>query len=481
MQNTIVEQIKLLAAQYNVSQDKIAELLSEIIIRAYNKQIPDQIIDVKIDVESGKINSFKKLTVIENKSEGEYDDFIEIPLDEAKKYGSYNIGDTCEVPFEIFSFFKKNEIFTIMQVFKQKLIEINNVRVYEKWSPHVGELINSVIEKYDETKGFYIIDLDDGNMGFMSRSESIPGEVLKPGQRYKFYIKEVKEQSKGWPIILSRADAHFVQKLLELEIPEIATGEIKVEAIERIAGFKTKIVVSSENTNYDPASVVVGQKGSRVKVISDMLNGEKIEVIKYTPDQKQLLINACGANNLVGIKYIPAANENEQAYVTLVTTEKLLPVIIGKKGNNIKLISKLANCSIDINTVEEALKHKIDFEEINSLETINQMTNGASARRWQRSSSTMTSRPTGKIYVEDNFVGSSNLLEEISNSSMEELEKKYGLNLNVDIDAQQNQKTTNQDYGATIDDDDFEQMEYENDDLKNEFADEIAKIEKDDK
>lgn len=479
MSNPIIEHIKLLAQQYNVSQDKIAELLSEIITRAYNKQIPDQAINVRIDMESGKIVSEKVFKVIEDTDD--YDDFIEIPKSEANQYGSFSVGDECKVPFDILSFFKKNEILTIMQVFKQKLIEINNARVYEKWSPRLGDVINCMIEKYDHTKGFYIIDLDDGNFGFMSRNESIPGEDLKPGQRYKFYIKEVKEQSKGWPIILSRADAKFVQKLLEEEIPEIGSGEIVVEAIERIAGFKTKLAVSSANTSYDPASVVVGPKGFRVKTVSDLLNGEKIEVIKYTPDKKELLISACGINNLVGIKYVEAASENEQPYATLVTTEKLLPVIIGKKGNNIKLISKLVNCSIDINTVEEAKLHNIQYEQLNSPESLNNIqstTNVSSNRKWSTSSPKFESFKPNKPMVE--VISNQNILEEIANMSSEELAAKYDLNLNVDINAQQSQSTyNNYNDDNLVEDEDFEEPdEFENNDLADAFADEIAELEK---
>lgn len=482
MQNAIVESIKVIAQQYEVSQARIAEILADIITRAYNKQIPDQNITITIDVDSGTIKSVKNLTVIDDNVQ-DYDDLIEIPMSEAKQYGQYNIGDTCQVPFDIFSFFKKNEIATIMQVFKQKLIEINNVKVYDKWKPRLGELINCMVEKYDPTKQFYIIDLDDGNMGFMSKTESIPGENLIPGQRYQFYVKNVKEQSKGWPIILSRADANFVLKLLEIEVPEIAMGEIKVESIERIAGFKTKIIVSSEGTNYDPASIVVGQKGNRIKNISDQLNGEKVEVIKFIPDKKQLLINACGPNNLVGIQYVEPKSEDDQPYATLITTEKLLPVLIGRKGNNIKLISKLLNCGIDINTVEEAKTRNIQYETINSIESLNHNTfnsygNKASGKNW--SSNHPSSNAKGSSFKPE--FNNDNLLEDINSLSKEELEAKYGLQLNIDINAQQNQNTIHdQNDDIDVADETLLNMEFENNDLADAFADEIANIEKEEK
>ncbi len=471
--NPIIQELKNLASTYDVSQDKIAEILVEIIVRAYNKQIPDQVIDCKVNMENGKLEAHQHLKVISDDiKEGDYDDFVEIPLAEAKQYGKYNVGDECLKPFDIFSFFQKHEILTIMQVFRQKLLEINNQKVYVKWAPHVGELINCTVEKKDRTKGFYTVELGDGNIGFLSRAESIPGEELIPGQKYQFYIKEVKEQSKGWPIILSRADAKFVLKLLEIEVPEIASGEIKVDLIERIAGFKTKLAVSTDNPSYDPAAVVVGNRGSKIKVISDLLNGEKIEVTRYTPDKKELLLAACGTNNLVGINYAVGTAEGEQDYATLITTEKLLPVIIGKKGNNIKLISKLVNCSIDINTVEEAEEHGIKYEQINSPEVLNAQTMSGSRgdRTWSKPSHGSFAKPA-RVTI-NNKTNNEDILEAMNNLSQEEIEAKYGINLDVDSNVQNiNTQPINYD---DFEDEDEEQVEFENDDLADAFADEIA-------
>lgn len=475
--NPIIEQIKAIATKYEVSQDRIAEILVEIIVKAYNKQIPDQVIDCQIDFEQGKVKTNKHLKVIsDDAKEGEYDDFIEIPLSQANANGgNYAIGDEYLEPIDIFAFFQSQEILTMMQVFRQKLLEINNQKVYEQWKPHIGELINCVVEKRDDTKGFCTVELGDGNIGFLSRSETIPGEDLKPGSRYQFYVKDVKEQSKGWPIILSRADAQFVLKLLELEVPEIASGEIKVERIERIAGFKTKLAVSSDNTSYDPASVVVGQRGSRIKAISEILHGEKIEVIRFTEDKKQLLIAACGANNLVGINYAVGTAEGEQDYATLITIEKLLPVIIGKKGNNIKLISKLVNCGIDINTVEEAKLHNIKYDEINSPEALNEQAASPNAHghRFNNNQRSFQGTYMKPKMVINNQNNSDNILEQLNNMSTEEVEAEYGINLDVDTSvAHTDPQPIN--YDAYEEEDDVNQMEYENNDLADAFADEIA-------
>lgn len=466
MQDKIMLQsIQAIAEQYDVSQAKIADLLMDTIVRTYNKQRPDQKINVNIDVDKGFINADIEYTVIDNVPEGEYDDFIELPLNEAQKYGTFKIGDICHVPLNIFNYFKKQEIMTILQVFKQRLNEINNIKTFEKWSPHIGEIIYCMVEKHDATKGFYVIDLNDGNMGFLSKNESIPTETLVPGQKYKFYVKDVKEQSKGWPIILSRADSHFASKLLELEVPELESGEIVVNKIERIAGFKTKLIVSASGAvNYDPCAVVVGPKGSRVKAVSDQLNGEKIEVIRYSEDPKQQLINACSAKNLVGIKYIPAT-EQEQAYATLVVNEDVLPLIIGKKGFNIKLISKLLNCNIDISTVAEARERGLDFEPVKQ----DQMTHN------NFRSNNGHQRPNYQNYMVKGggraaHNSSDMVLDDIENLSQEELEARYHVKLKVNPD---NARQAGRDHQFEMD---SNQQDYENSDLADAFADEIADI-----
>ncbi|MGL4951286.1 MAG: transcription termination factor NusA [Mycoplasma sp.] len=466
MDKNVFELVKLLAEQHDVSQAKIAEMLVDTITRIYNKQKPDEQIEVNIDLDKNEIVSKKILTVIEDLPDGEYDDFIEIPLREAKEFGNFKPGDICEVPFNIFEFFKNNEVIMIMQIFKQRLNEINNEKVYKLWSPRIGEIVNCQVEKFDKAKNFYFIDLADGNIGFVSRSESIPGETLTPGQRYKFLVKDVKEQSKGWPIILSRGDVDFVIKLLELEVPELASGEIIINKAERIPGFKTKIAVSSAGGSFDPCGLVVGPKGSRVKAVSDQINGEKIEVIKYSEDPKEFLVNACGSKNIVGFNYAPSTMEGEQAYATIIANDDLLPVIIGKKGFNIKLISKLLNCGIDINTPQEAAQHGIQYEPV----TVQQRSFGFKPRQ-NFDSFSRPSKPS-------NSHSPDSILDDIANMSQEELEAKFNVVLKKD-ELENGESSVNMESllrENNMNDDDFDIGSYEDMELSDAFADEIAAI-----
>lgn len=478
----LIKLICEIAKTHEVSQEKIKEMIIDSIIKTFNKQLPDCILNIELNLETGSMISEKVLVVVDDAPEGAYDDFVEITLSDSKKYGNYNIGDKCNINFDINDpkNFTKTQVLQTMQIFKQKLNEINNIKIFQEWSPRVGELIFAEIEKYDSRGGFYTVSLDDGkNFGFLSKKESIPTEDLKPGNKYKFLIKEVKEQSKGWPIILSRADAGFVMKLLEIEIPEIQSGEIEVNAIERLAGFKTKIAVSSHNTSYDATAVCVGSKGSRIKTISEQLMNERIEIIKFNENKKEFLIIACGPKNIVGLKYNEPKTEDELPHATLIVNDDALPIIIGRKGFNIKLISKLVGCSIDINTIEQANDSKLEYEVINQMNYINERT----PRKFNNNDNRFNnnfSNENNYVTKKRNIISNDDLLSEIENLSSDELKDLYDVNIT---------KTNHSNFDNSLNISDEEEfIESSNnlnsslmDELENAFGDEIANILENDK
>lgn len=456
--NKLVDSIKDISEIYSVSQERIAEILEEAIQKTFNKQLPDCILNVKVDLESKSITLNRVYKVIEDAKDGEYDDFNEITLTEASKYGSYNIGDECLIPYDLNDKknFSQQQINQTSQIFRQKLNEINNIKIFDLWSPRIGEIITAEVEKYDSRGRFYTINLNDGNFGFLSNKESIPNENLIPGKKYKFLIKDVKQQSKGWPIILSRADALFVQKLMTIEVPEIQSGEVIVNKIERIAGFKTKIAVSSNNTNYEPTGVCIGSRGTRIKAISEQVMNERIEVIKYIEDPKTFLISLAGPRNIIGLQWNEGNQEGDKPHVILVVHDHSLPIVIGKKGNNINLIAKMVGCSIDVNTLEQAHNANIRFEQIDAYKY-----------------ETHESRQ-----VLDKNINKSNddLLSEIEELSSEELADIYGVDLTNSSSEEptstpkptvKSEKTENKEI---IDDVEVE------DDLANAFSDEIANV-----
>ncbi len=469
-----IEALKAVAKEYEISSGKIGDIIANSIIKVYKKSKEECTLFVNVDVDNGIIDAYEELKVIDNLQDGEYDDFFEITIDDAKKFGNYAIGDVCKRPFDVLSpkNFDDKDIRQIIQIFKQKLNELNNSKIFDAWIDKVGELITAPIEKYDEKNKFYLVELDEGkHFGFLSNKECIPGEVLRPGEKYKYYVKEVKQQSRGWPIILSRADAGFVKKIISLEIPEIATGEIEIVKIERIAGFKTKIaVVANTNASFDPVGICVGPKGSRIKALSEQLQNEKIEVIPYVEDKKDFLITAVGARNLEGLSFIPAKTEEDIPHATLVVSEDKLAIVIGKKGFNIRLISKLVGCSIDILTVQQAAAVHLEYSPIDYSKY--GFAKSPNTYNSPRPTTPMSgNRRSARVNIND-YMSNDELLSQLdeNNFSNDDIYK----NLNVE----KSQYTKN--HQVDIDEDNsLEDFDYDNTDFsafEDEFADEINDI-----
>lgn len=471
-----IQEIKEIAKSYEISTGKVGDMIADSFVKVYTKGKEECELNVEVDTELGTIKASERLKVVENLKDGDYDDWFEITLDDANKFGVFKVGDFCDKPFNIFDFknFGVTQIRQIMQIFKQKLNEVNNLKVYDEWHTKVGELINAAVEKKDEKAGFYTIELDEGkNFGFLAKKECIPNEELIPGDKYKFFVKEVKLQSRGWPIILSRADSGFVKKLITLEIPEISTGEIIIEKIERIAGFKTKIAVSlaSTTSNYDPIGICVGPRGSRVKSLSEQLFNEKIEIISYKEDPKEFLVIAAGAKNIVGFKYNESKSEEDFPHATLVVTEESQPIIIGKKGYNIKLISKIAGCSIDIITVQEADESNFEYEKVVNVPHESRFPRGQNNYQSNNNNnnSANNNKPVNKRVNLDKYQSNDDLLSQFEYISPKERDKFYNdVTTNESINVNPNEKYMSMD--------DNLDLEEEIIDLSDEFADEINNV-----
>ncbi len=378
----LIEYIKGVAVEKGISTDRIAELLESAIYKTFKKPLPDCELKVKVDIDKGTIESWWLLTVTDCELDSDYDDFNEIPLITIKEMGlDLKPGDMYEKPYDINTEFTRPQAIQTLQVFRQSLIEIQNEKTFEKWSPKIGEIVYAEVEKEDEKSGYSIANLSyidsknlniseltrQANYGFVGFRDKIPNEKLIPGQRYKFLIKDVKRQTKGWPIILSRADADFIKGLLTLAIPDIQEGIIVIEKAVRIPGFKTKIAVSSTNAAIDPAMFCVGPKGSNVINISNEVHGEKIDIVNYNPDLKQFIINACGRDKVVGLVMAPEVLHEDgmiERNATVIVKSESLPAVIGKGGINIKLIAKIVQCNIDIKTTDQAVEEKIIYDKL---------------------------------------------------------------------------------------------------------------------
>lgn len=370
----LLNEIKSIAREKNIDAEKIKDFLIEAIKRTYNKVTYEENLRVDIDLANGQLITNVIYEVVEDNNE-EFDETLHIKLsDERCKELNLNVGDTYEEHFDISKEFNQHQVQQIMQIFKQKITEISNQRVYESWIAMKNEVIFAEIEKEDKKGGFFTINLEEqydkfGNhleptLGFLGNKELNPHETLDVRRKYPFVVIDVKEQSKFCPVLLSRASEKLVEYYMTSEIPEIDDGDIKIVKAVRQAGVKTKVLVDSRTLPTEPANICVGPRGERVKNISNLLKGEKIEIYNYSNDPIELLSQIVTKNDLLKI----FVDEEDKSSI-LVVSDSELPRIIGKKGSNVKLASMLSGYSINVISEKDLDEYDdINFIDVNSNE-----------------------------------------------------------------------------------------------------------------
>jgi transcription termination/antitermination protein NusA len=352
--------LELLEKEKKISKDIIIEGIKEALDRAYKKEIdPDSTIEVDFDKETGVFSIFNIMKVV--KQEDLQDDMTEITLEDARKIDvSLGLGDDYRRPIP-FTDYSRMAAMQVKQVIKQKISEAQKVVVYDAWAPKIGTIISAQVEKYDEANKTAVIDLGNNIFGFITSAGMVPGEYLKPGRTYMFYVQDVKQTSKGWPIILSRSAPGFVKYLLTVEIPEIQDGTIDIVSVSRNAGDRTKIAVKANNEFVDPIGSIVGKKGSRLASVSSQIKNEKIDVVLWDEDPIKFIVNALSPAQVYGVAILENNEKVKDAYV--IVPDDQLSLAIGKKGSAAKLSAQLTGWNLDIKSRAQALEDGIEYEE----------------------------------------------------------------------------------------------------------------------
>ena len=232
---------------------------------------------------------------------------------------------------------------TAKQVIIQRIREAEKVSVLEEYGKKQGEIVNGTVQRME--RGNIFIDLGK-TTGILSYHEQIPGERYKQGERIRAYLYAVEETPRGIDLHLSRSHPKFIQKLFEVEAPEIANGVVEIKAIAREAGSRSKIAVASNDTHIDPVGSCVGQRGVRVSTVMSELGGEKIDIIEWSGEQKKFIEDALSPAKVMGVDL----NEAEHL-ASIKVSEDQLSLAIGKGGQNVRLAAKLTGWKIDIKGV----------------------------------------------------------------------------------------------------------------------------------
>lgn len=359
-QSQFIAAINELVAKKNLAAKDITEILAESIKKALMKEDPLIKVDVDIDLEKGTLSIYHLLKIVKDDND-DFDDINEILLSDAIKTNPKAAVDEYyrkEISLLDRSGISKSMVQYILQLFKQRLAELSNKTIAQEWSPRIGEVIFAEVEKNDEHNGSYIINLETTS-GYLQRNETIKGEVLQPGKKYWFVIKNVKEQSRGWPILLSRSDGDLLKHLLMTNIPEVQDGTIEVKAIARLAGQKSKVAVISHKQGFDPVGAIIGQGGEKIKNISSQIRNEMIDVLIWNEDPKQIVVNAIAPVEVVGINIVEDSEREKSMEV--IVEDQYLPNVIGRAGINVKLLAQLTGWNIDIKSISQAKEEQISY------------------------------------------------------------------------------------------------------------------------
>ena len=315
----------------------------------------DNNIEVIIDRENGDIKIQKVLDIVEKVE----DPAREITLNEAQKNDPKN--KELKVGEKVFEELPQIDFGRIAaqsakQVISSRVREAEKNRQYEDFIDKQGQILSGIIKRLEY--GNVIVDLGKAE-GVIKKDELIPREILKTGDRVKAYCYEVKKELKGHQIFLSRAHPQFLAKLFFQEVPEIYEGTIEIKAVARDPGSRAKICVHSQDSSIDPVGACVGMRGSRVQTIVNELHGEKIDIIKWTEDLPTLISESLSPAE---IQRVLIDQDNKR--IDIILTEENLSKAIGRRGQNVRLASKLTNYEIDILTdKEDSERRQAEFKE----------------------------------------------------------------------------------------------------------------------
>ncbi|NLW44700.1 MAG: transcription termination/antitermination protein NusA [Syntrophomonadaceae bacterium] len=347
MSGELIQALVELEKERGIPKEVLIDAIESALKTAYKKNFgSSQNVEVHMDSETGDVRVLSRKTVAQEVSDVK----TEISLEEARLIdSSVQMGDEIEVEVTP-SNFGRIAAQTAKQVVIQRLREAERNVIYDEYSSREGEIVAGTVQRTEQK--VLIINLGQTE-AIMLPQDQIPGETFAQGQRIKCYISEVKKTAKGPQIFVSRSHPFFLRRLFELEVPEIFEGLVEIKSIAREAGYRSKVAVSSRDDNIDPVGACVGYRGMRVQNIVRELNGEKIDIIKWSQDMGVYIANALSPAKVLHVE----VDETEKSS-RVVVPDNQLSLAIGKEGQNARLAAKLTGWKIDIKSESQVFKEE---------------------------------------------------------------------------------------------------------------------------
>lgn len=377
--------VKQLTSEKGFPEDKIWDIIELAIARAYKKEHAKkgEIIRAKLNRNTGDIKFYKVMIVVdhdmlkevsEDYVETEEDDFEDgvdkkirfnpdkhILLEDAKKENKKAaVLDEIVMPLDTDENFTRIAAQSAKQTIIQEMRELEKTLAMEEFQDKKNELVSGTIQRIEGNNVF--VNLGKA-VGLMPVKEAVPMERIQVGERKRFLALGMRETGGTLMVLLSRSHPSFVEKLLEMEVPELQEKIIEIKAIAREPGFRTKIAVISNQKEIDPVGACIGPKGVRINALSDEIQNEKIDVIEYSEEPAKFVSNALSPVKIVEAEIMPDLRE-----IKIYVDPTLLSAAIGKSGQNVRLASKLTGWNIKIYSTMTSSEEEIPEEPTNESE-----------------------------------------------------------------------------------------------------------------
>jgi transcription termination/antitermination protein NusA len=351
--------MEAVANEKGVARSVIIEAMEAALASAAKKRYHDEDVSVRVAInpKDGSYETFRRWEVVADDVVMESPDRMTRMMDAVEENADIQIGEFIEEQIENPEFGRISAQ-AAKQVIVQRVREAERAQVVEAWADRVGELINGVVKRTE--RGNVFVDLGGNAEAIIPKDKAIPRDVLRPGDRVRGYLLEVRAESRGPQLFISRTAPEFMIELFKLEVPEVGQGLVEIKSAARDSGDRAKIAVLAHDHRTDPIGACIGMRGSRVQAVSNELNGERVDIVLWSDNPAQFVINAMAPAEVQSIIV-----DEEKHSMDIAVAEDKLAQAIGKGGQNVRLASRLTGWQLNVMT-QDQVSAKSDAEQANA-------------------------------------------------------------------------------------------------------------------
>ncbi len=339
--------VEAVANEKGVPPEVIFGAIEAALASAAKKRYPDQDVAVRVSInpKNGSYETFRRWEVVADDVVMESPDRQIRLMDAVEESEGAEIGDFIEEQIENAEF-GRIAAQAAKQVIVQRVREAERQQIVDEWKHRVGELITGTVKRVE--RGNVYVDLGENAEGFIAKDKGIPRDVLRTGDRVRGYLYDVRSEPRGPQLFISRAAPEFMMELFKIEVPEVGQGLVEIKACARDPGDRAKIAVLAYDNRTDPIGACIGMRGSRVQAVTNELNGERVDIVLWSDNPAQFVINAMAPAEVQSI----IVDEDKHA-MDLAVAEDGLAKAIGKGGQNVRLASRLTGWQLNVMTAEQ--------------------------------------------------------------------------------------------------------------------------------